>query len=526
MAWLSPGRRILFVYLFLFLCYLGFNLLLVHKVYVHHDEGWYLYASQLVYRGKLPYLDFAYFQSPLLPYVYGLIQYLVGPSVLAGRITALTLNVSLAGLAILIARRLGGNLAAIITLLCLGTSADFMRVGSYTNNTILSVFLAMLGTWCLLGDWSTRSVQILAVGCWSLAVLARLSWGLSLAIVMGFILWHHRRRVAVAWPVIVTPALVLAAGLGYFALASFDRTFFNLIGSQLGRQNQFEGALNPANGVSELELVLGPVLLYLPALMIVLTLGPVFLWNTLRSPRQRPDRTRPDQPLVLLIGLLIPFIYLPHLLPGDIYPTYLASAYPFICILAGWLAARLSREKGLPAWALVGVNGLAIGLAILMSGVYTSIIVSWQNPQLKQLQTLSAHIESITAPTDRLLTFETVLAANTGLFVTPGTAMSYFSYFPRFSKDDAIHYRVVNKALLSEQLIHQEAQLVLLTDFDVHLILDSTNLSRVEPVALTQAQLFMLFPELEGRYALAQTVDNYGEWNNHLYVLSLVRSEN
>lgn len=526
MARLSPSRRIFFVYLFLFLCYLGLNLFLVHKVYVHHDEGWYLYASQLVYRGELPYLDFAYFQAPLLPYVYGLIQYMVGPNVLAGRITSLALNVCLAGLTSLVARRLGGNLAAIIALLCLGTSADFMRVGSYTNNTILSVFLAMLGTWWLLGDWSARRVQVFGIGCWSLAVLARLTWGPALALLVGFILWRHRRRVAVAWPAVVTPALILAAGLGYFAFASFDRTFFNLIAAQLARQNQFGGALNPANGISELELVLGPVLLYLPALMIVLTLGPIFLWNTLRRPRQRSDRTQPDQPLVLLIGLLIPLIYVPHILPGDIYPTYLASAYPFVCILAGWLATRLSQEKQLPSWAMVGVNGLAISLAVLMSGIYTSIIVSWQNPQLTQLQTLSAYIESITAPTDRLLTFETVLAANTGRFVTPGTAMSYFSYFPRFSKDEAIHYRVINKALVSEQLAHQEAQLVLLTDFDVHLILESTNPSRVEPVALTQSQLFRLFPELKGRYALAKTVDNYGEWNNHLYVLNLARSEN
>jgi len=143
------------------------------------------------------------------------------------------------------------------------------------------------------------------------------------------------------------------------------------------------------------------------------------------------------------------------------------------------------------------VSGLAVSLAILMSGIYLSLIMSWQNTKLKQLQALSSYIESITASTDRLLTFETVLAANTGLLVTPGTAMSYFSYFPKFSKDQAIYYRVVNQTLLSEQLTQQEAQLVLLTDFDVHLLADTTNLSRVEPVALTQARLFALFPDLE-----------------------------
>ncbi len=35
------------------------------------DEGWYIYASRMVYDGYIPYRDFAFTQMPLLPYVYG-----------------------------------------------------------------------------------------------------------------------------------------------------------------------------------------------------------------------------------------------------------------------------------------------------------------------------------------------------------------------------------------------------------------------------------------------------------------------
>ncbi len=514
----ARNRKTSFVYFVLFLGYLGFNLFLVHTVYVHHDEGWYLYASQLVYRGKLPYLDFAYFQTPLSPYVYGLFQYLAGPSVLVGRLTSLALSLGLAILTVVVARRLGGDLAAIVALLCLGTSADFMRVGSYANNVILSTFLAMLGTWWLLGDWSKRSVQILAAGCWSLAVLVRLSFAPALALVVLFVLWYHRRRVVAAWPAVVTPGLVLLAGLGSFAVISFDRTYFNLVAAQVGRQRQFDLSLTPVADVSDLELVLGPLLLYASALVIILTFGAVYLWYASRSHLKRPAEGQQARRLVLLMGLLIPVIYLPNVLPGDIYPTYLALPYPFACILAGWLVARLNQERRLPSPVLVGGAGLVIVLAALISGLYLSIIASWQNPGLRQLQALSAYVESTSDSSRPLFTFETTLAANTGRAVTPGTAMSYFSYFPKFSLTQATHYRVVNDALLSEQLTRREAGLVLLTDFDVHLIRDPANPRRAEPVALTQTRLFTLFPELDGRYWLAKTVANYGEWDNHLYI--------
>ena len=37
---------------------------------VNQDEGWYLYAAQLVEEGRMPYRDFFYTQGPLLPLVY------------------------------------------------------------------------------------------------------------------------------------------------------------------------------------------------------------------------------------------------------------------------------------------------------------------------------------------------------------------------------------------------------------------------------------------------------------------------
>ena len=37
---------------------------------INQDEGWYLYAANLVAEGKVPYRDFAYTQGPVMPFVY------------------------------------------------------------------------------------------------------------------------------------------------------------------------------------------------------------------------------------------------------------------------------------------------------------------------------------------------------------------------------------------------------------------------------------------------------------------------
>ena len=44
---------------------------------LNQDEGWYLYAARLLRQGKLPYVDFASTQGPVMPLVYALAQPLV-----------------------------------------------------------------------------------------------------------------------------------------------------------------------------------------------------------------------------------------------------------------------------------------------------------------------------------------------------------------------------------------------------------------------------------------------------------------
>ena len=59
---------------------------------VARDEGFYALAARLVFDGKLPYLDFFYTQTPLLPYVYGAVLAVFGKEWIFARLTSAVLT--------------------------------------------------------------------------------------------------------------------------------------------------------------------------------------------------------------------------------------------------------------------------------------------------------------------------------------------------------------------------------------------------------------------------------------------------
>lgn len=72
-------------YIVLFFVAMGYFLFVSRHRFVDGDEGYYLLASRLVMNGKSLYSDFFFTQAPLLPYVYGLFEKVVGSSWIAAR---------------------------------------------------------------------------------------------------------------------------------------------------------------------------------------------------------------------------------------------------------------------------------------------------------------------------------------------------------------------------------------------------------------------------------------------------------
>ena len=78
---------------------------------LNQDEGWYLYAAQMVRAGKLPFHDFFYTQGPAMPLVYSVLAPVWGADsplrgLLGGRVVTLVLGFLATACAVALVRRL------------------------------------------------------------------------------------------------------------------------------------------------------------------------------------------------------------------------------------------------------------------------------------------------------------------------------------------------------------------------------------------------------------------------------------
>ena len=123
--------------------------------FVDGDEGVYAYASRLAWHGRLPYRDFFYEQTPLLPYVYGAWIGVTGESWYALRVLSALFACAVGALLYLHAARRFGRRAALVGLLLYVSSAlvfgFFVVVKTFALATLL-----LLGAFVLV-DGGVRS---------------------------------------------------------------------------------------------------------------------------------------------------------------------------------------------------------------------------------------------------------------------------------------------------------------------------------------------------------------------------------
>ncbi|MDX6543902.1 MAG: hypothetical protein QOK32_1505 [Gaiellaceae bacterium] len=137
--------------------------------FVDGDEGVYAYASRLALHGNVPYRDFFYEQTPLLPYVYGAWIGITGESWYALRVLSALLACAVGALLYLHAARRYGRRAALLGLVLYASSAlvfgFFVVVKTFALATLL-----LLGAFVLLDGRARSARAVFAAGV--LAALA------------------------------------------------------------------------------------------------------------------------------------------------------------------------------------------------------------------------------------------------------------------------------------------------------------------------------------------------------------------
>ena len=117
---------------------------------LNQDEGWYLYAANLVAEGKMPYRDFFYTQGPMLPIVYSAFTWVWHAwGLLGARVFTLAIGAFGMLLAAALARRLAPEgrrgEAAVATLLLLGSNLYHVYFVTIPKTYALAALFVMTG---------------------------------------------------------------------------------------------------------------------------------------------------------------------------------------------------------------------------------------------------------------------------------------------------------------------------------------------------------------------------------------------
>lgn len=394
---------------------------------LNQDEGWYLYAANLVAEGKVPYRDFFYTQGPLLSVVYSPFAWVWQTwGMLGARIFTLLIGAVSVIFTAALARRLAPsdrrNEAALLVLLLLGANLYHVYYLTIPKTYALASLFVSMGFYLLSVALSSacgvsRAAAAGAGLCLAFAAGTRISLSALLAMT-GLSLLLARR-----WKDLFPLCIGGFAGLAlvYGPCLVDSRTLEGLLAAQ--RYHAARGGFDPVWTVGSLSRL---VRWYLPTFVVV----GLYVFESRRTVANEGCSTR--QVLrMLLLGFLAVFAF--QMLAPFPYEDY---QVPIIGLLAVFGAVGLVRQESNRATSLALMT---LGMAFACS-FGSPLLEKWATNgqdrfwslkkstyELPQLRRAAAKIEAIDPGGKDLLTQDLYLAIETGRKVPNGLEMGPFS---------------------------------------------------------------------------------------------------
>ncbi|MEZ4640401.1 MAG: glycosyltransferase family 39 protein, partial [Caldilineaceae bacterium] len=433
---------------------------------VNLDEGWYLWAAKLVYTGKILYADFAYTQTPLLPYVYGAIQQIFGAGILQGRIFTAILALASWAIYAQTARRLRGPWAGVIVLAVLVTSPFVSGLFSYTATYALTSLLlaAALYVGVTVEDQDRRLA--LATVFAALAVCVRLSVVAAFApFALYLLLSSPRRGRALLW---IGGAALVTFGvvMGPFLLVDADAFLYDILRFHTDRLLRLDWRFGHA-----VRMAWRTAVDFAPILVVVYS---GLAW-TLLTQRRRRQADAPSTDLQLAAAAMALGLFAAHLIPRTADSYYNTLQLPLLAIVFAVVIVDLGAGHLRRRWAalivLLALNLWTQGAAVLRDGF---VPLPLRN-QFTAVDEAASFLQQVLPDDAEILTFNTHLALAAGMGIPPGYEMSIFSYRPTWSTEQAQRYNVINNELLLADLA-QGADAIALTTFDLEMLYGERDL--------------------------------------------------
>ncbi len=443
------------------------------------DEGWYLQAGRLVFRGAMPYRDFAYFQAPFLPYLYGVSQQL-SPGLLSGRLLAAAFAAGTWVLTLLAAHRLAGPRGVPIA-----AGAFLASIYLYSHYPIVltyspAAFFLAAAVYARLRGGAFLPVMLAAI-----AAGIRLSL-LPAVLVLAIAAVRDSQRGA-AWRVLA--ALVSSAALfAIFIAPDPAAAAFNLIGYHI------EGAT-----ISQRLAVAGRA-----AIEALATAG-IVIGAALLAPFGRSPAPH-MRALTLLLGVCLAA----NLVPATAAPYYQSVLLPLLAALA---AATLSRIR----WTGLLVLLLVLHLAMQLEPARRLRVAAFSpaarplpfEPRLSRLHDVAEDLRAATTPDSRIFTLATYFTVEADRDVMPGLEMSIFSVQFQRSRAECERTHTVNPDMLREWFERGAPDAVLLTTWELQYF-GGRNGRVLGP--------------LRDRYAIRKSYDRVGQFDGRAFLLTRLHS--
>ncbi len=419
------------------------------------DEGWYLYASKLVFSGALPYQDFAYTQMPLLPYIYGVVQ-VVRPSLILGRFTSFVFSLGTLLMCIVIAKRCAGKWAGGVTALFLAA----FTFGIYFNAivktySLLSFFFA--ATLFVLTSNRTETPKYgLALAFAFAAVLVRVTAFFFIAPILFYLFVVAKSRVSRVLIVVESAA------------ASFLAAFFLLPDWQAARWGLFDSHLRHWAGAGVSTQVYHILADRLPFIIqsfspvLILFIASVYFLLRGSQPRQWINQYIPLLVFTMSLGLFAAS----HLANGLWEIEYLVPALTTFFPVAAIVLNEVNRKLGDESRIFVQGTLLAALLLLPLNESIQHIDITGRRLPIAEIDQVANLIAQNSQPTDKVLALEALAAAvDANRSTLPGMTLAQFSV-QLMDTESAQRYRVVNVAMLTDEVERATAPVVVLTDQD------------------------------------------------------------
>jgi hypothetical protein len=497
MSWLEDlelgriiERKSTRIYILLMSIYLLIGILYVLFGTVNNDEGWYLYASKLVYAGKIPYVDFSYTQGPLLPYVYGIPQLIFGPSLYVGRLTSLFFGLLTCVFTAKLAEKLAGKTGAVVALALVCLSPFTLYFFTIVKTYALTSCLMILSLYLLFASNIRNPLKtMLSMLFMCLAAGVRVSVLPVVFLLMIYFVYAERNNMRTAIlglsTVIVTCGLLFAP----FLLINKDLSIFNLVGYHLGRAGpQSLGSILLNRGSAVVELVH----------VYFLTLALVFVGLVLHTYGSR-ERSKGDTKYWVLFCLIVLAVCAVNFFVTPTFSEYAVILAPVASVLASLGIKKIyDYSNGNPIRNVILVMMALMVLLTPLSQGPLFVKMSLKEKPIAQIEEIGYYIKSHTPEDGRLLMFSTYAAIAADRMLLPGFEMSIFSYYSDWSTDKARQYHVINRDLLNEYIESTSAAAILLTSFEIeYLQIGNDTLGLIEE-----------------NYYLAKSMPNWGQWGD------------